>query len=139
MRGLLDAAGIVPFSSRLNLSIAGHLRTLFASDTVFDYDRHELGGANSMRGYREGELRTALGGWLNNELRYLVGSTSRVYPFFDVALLQEFGIWRPHAAYGAGLRIGSRLGVVGLDYGVPLRTGSSPLKGKLHFSLQTDF
>ena len=139
VRGLLDVAGIVPFSSRHNLTAAGHVRTLFASDTVFDYDRYELGGANSMRGYREGELRTAHGAWLNNELRYLVGSTSRVYPFFDVALLQESETWRPHAAYGAGLRIGSRLGVVGLDYGVPLRTGSSPLKGKLHFSLQTDF
>jgi outer membrane protein assembly factor BamA len=139
LRGLLDVAGILPFSGRLNLSIAGHLRALFASDTVHDYDRYELGGANSMRGFREGELRTALGAWLNTELRYLVGSTSRIYPFFDVALLQESGTWRTHAAYGVGLRIGSRLGVVGLDYGVPIRTGASPLRGKLHFSLQTDF
>lgn len=139
VRGLLDVTGIVPFSGRLNLSLAGHLRSLFASDTVFDYDRYELGGANSLRGYREGELRTALGAWLNTELRYLVGSLSRLYPFFDVALLQESGTWRPRAAYGAGLRIGSRLGVVGLDYGVPIRLGASPLRGKLHFSLQTEF
>jgi outer membrane protein assembly factor BamA len=147
VRGLLDAAGIVPFSDRLNLSLAGHLRTLFATDTVFDYDRYELGGANSMRGYREGELRTALGAWLNTELRYLVGPTTRVYPFFDCAILQEPPIayqlsaiaYHLHAAYGAGLRIGSRLGVVGLDYGVPIRLGASPLRGKLHFSLQTDF
>ena len=34
---------------------------------------------------------------------------------------------------------GSKLGVFGLDYGVPIQTGSNPLNGKVHFSLQTEF
>jgi outer membrane protein assembly factor BamA len=138
-RGYLDVLGTFPLARQLNLTTGGHLRGLLVSGATYDYDRFELGGAASIRGFREGELKTARAAWLNTELRYLTGQSSRVYPFFDVALLQDSAAYRWRAAYGVGLRVGSRLGIFGLDYGVPLRTGSGPLKGKLHFSLQTDF
>jgi outer membrane protein assembly factor BamA len=138
-RGLIDALGVIPLARQLNLTLSGHLRGLFTSGTVYDYDLFEFGGANSIRGYREGELKTARGAWLNNELRYLMGQTARAYPFFDCAVLQEAGSYHWHSAYGAGLRVGSRLGIFGLDYGIPVRAGSNPLNGKVHFSLQTEF
>jgi outer membrane protein insertion porin family len=146
-RGLFDGLVVIPLARQTNLTLGGHLRGLFTSDTVYDYDLFELGGANSVRGYREGELTTARGAWLNAELRYLVGPIARVYPFFDCAIIQEPSIayrlspiaYHWHPAYGAGLRVGSRLGVFGLDYGIPIRAGSNPLNGKVHFSLQTEF
>jgi outer membrane protein assembly factor BamA len=153
-RGLFDALAVIPLARRTSLALGAHLRGLFTSDTVYDYDLFELGGANSVRGYREGELKTARGAWLNVEPRYLLGQTARVYPFLDCALIQESPTayrlsptayrlspiaYHWHSAYGAGLRVGSRLGVFGLDYGIPIRTGSNPLNGKVHFSLQTEF
>lgn len=139
-RGLFDGLVVIPLVGRTNLTLGGHLRGLFTSDTVYDYDLFEIGGANSLRGYSEGEFKTARGGWLNTEFRYRLGPTTRVYPFFDCAVIQDSTRayhWYP--AYGAGLRVGSRLGEVGLDYGIPIRLGSNPLNGKVHFSLQTEF
>ncbi len=138
-RGLFDVLGVVPLARRTSLALGAHLRGLFTSDTVYDYDLFELGGANSVRGYREGELKTARGAWLSAESRYLLGPAARVYPFLDCAVIRETGGYHWHLAYGAGLRVGSRLGVFGLDYGIPIRAGSNPLNGKVHFSLQTEF
>ena len=138
-RGLFDALAVIPVARRTSLALGAHLRGLVTSDTVYDYDLFELGGASSVRGYREGELKTSRGAWLNAESRYLLGPAARVYPFLDCAVIRETSGYHWHLAYGAGLRVGSRLGVFGLDYGIPVRTGSNPLNGKVHFSLQTEF
>ena len=138
VRSNLDIIGILPFTSRFNITIGGHGRDVSATDTNYQYDLWELGGAGSLRGFHEGELTFARGAWLNTELRYLPGRDSRVYPFFDLALVGSPGSsyeWR--SSYGAGVRVGTRIGLFGLDYGV--RTGTSPLRGKVHFSIESSF
>jgi hypothetical protein len=59
---------------------------------------------------------------------------ARVYPFYDLAFAQDYG-WL--SGYGAGIRIESGIGLLGVDYGI--RTGANPLQGKVHLSLQTSF
>lgn len=135
----LDLAWVLPLMKRLSFTVAGHGRNVSSSDTVYEYDRYELGGANSLRGFREGQFSTVRCAWLNDELRYQVSRTGYVYPFFDLAVRQQ-----PDAqdyvfeyGYGAGIRAETRLGLAGLDYGIP--AGQNPLRGKVHFSVQTRF
>jgi outer membrane protein assembly factor BamA len=136
-RSNLDLAVTLPLISPVNLTLAGHGRDVSATDTTYAYDLWELGGSASLRGFREGELLFTRGGWLNCELRYRAGPDSRIYPFFDLALVGQPGGWQWYSGYGLGLRIGTRIGLFGLDYGV--RTGTSPLRGKIHFSVETGF
>jgi outer membrane protein assembly factor BamA len=135
----IDVVWFLPLRWRLSLALLGHGRDVFSPDTVYAYDRFELGGASSLRGYREGQFSTGRCAWVNGELRYLAGRTARIYPFFDLAVVQnpESGSDEWHSGYGAGIRIGTAIGLVGVDYGV--RTGASPLRGKVHFSVQASF
>jgi outer membrane protein assembly factor BamA len=135
----LDVAEVIPIRGRFAVAAAAHGRNVFSPDTVYEYDLFELGGATSLRGYREAQFLTPRCAWLNTELRYLTSRTSRVYPFFDIGLVQDAGSGRYgwYSAYGVGLRAETAIGVVGVDYGIP--TGISPLRGKVHFSIQTSF
>jgi outer membrane protein assembly factor BamA len=138
-RSDLDVTGIVPLGRRFALALSGHGRNVYSPDTIYGYDLIEVGGANSLRGFKEGQFTTARCGWFTCEPRYLTSRTSRIYPFFDVAVVQDpdRGSYDWHAAYGVGLGVVTAIGTVGLDYGVA--TNTSPLKGKVHFSIQTSF
>jgi outer membrane protein insertion porin family len=104
---------------------------------------HELlavGGASSLRGYREEQFRgtrTAVG---TLEYRYLLGRHARAVVFLDVGYFYRGG---PNFAkdtklgYGIGLRGETRLGTISLDYG--LGEGDDLLDGKLHVGLIRGF
>jgi outer membrane protein insertion porin family len=99
-----------------------------------------LGGARSLRGYREEQFRgtrTALG---SIEYRLLLGRRSRAIVFVDA------GYWYREApnfakdtklGYGIGLRGDTRLGTISIDYG--LGEGDDLLDGKLHAGLIREF
>jgi outer membrane protein assembly factor BamA len=134
LRSELDIATVLPIIQQWSFSVAAHGRDLEVRDTVYQYDMFELGGANSLRGYNEDQFLTPRCAWFNTELRCRVGRMARIYPFYDLAFIQGFG-WR--AGYGAGIRIQSGIGLLGIDYGIA--AGANPLQGKVHLSLQTSF
>jgi outer membrane protein assembly factor BamA len=80
-----------------------------------------VGGAASLRGFEERRFRTGLGATLTTELRrYLAADGSRVGAFVDLAYLERSrtvgggdSAW--HGSVGAGFRVASRVGLVGLD------------------------
>ncbi len=99
-----------------------------------------LGGARSLRGYREEQFRgtrTALG---SIEYRLLLGRRSRAIAFIDAGYWYRDG---PNFAkdtklgYGIGLRGDTRLGTISVDYG--LGEGDNFLDGKLHAGLIREF
>jgi len=100
-----------------------------------------FGGSKTVRGYAEDFFRGNLVAWMNIEYRYLLSSRSRAFVFFDAGSFQrkeETGTIRgTKIGYGFGIRIDTRLGLFGVDYG--LGEGDSPLNGKIHVGLVNRF
>ena len=100
-----------------------------------------FGGTTTVRGYSEDFFRGTLVAWMNIEYRYLLSRRSRVFVFFDIGSYQrkeESGTIRgTKAGYGFGIRMDTRLGLFGVDYG--LGEGDSPLNGKIHVGLVNRF
>jgi outer membrane protein assembly factor BamA len=110
------------------------------------YELFRLGGAATLRGYREEQFYTPGFTLGQLELRLLSGAQgSGAFLFVDgAAFTAETGpatLWPDFGefelGYGAGLRLGSRLGKVGVDYG--LAAGEGPLDGRIHVRAETDF
>ncbi len=105
----------------------------------------EVGGYKTIRGYHEAEwlVRRALFGRF--EYRFLTGPGSRLFIFIDSGFL----IWDKSGdegveelstfVYGSGfgIRMESRLGVLGLDYGVA--PGDGLAGGKVHLGIENRF
>ncbi len=111
--------------------------------TEEDVPFHELltlGGASSLRGYREEQFRgtrVALG---STEYRFLLSRRSRALVFVDVGYYYRGGsnfAKGTKLGYGIGLRGETRLGIIALDYG--LGEGDGLLDGKLHVGLIREF
>ncbi|HEY3296035.1 MAG TPA: BamA/TamA family outer membrane protein [bacterium] len=108
-------------------------------------DLYRLGGARTLRGYREEQFLGSRVGWTSAELRYWLGPASRVFLFCDVgsayrqqhvnSVAQTTTLVR--AGSGIGLRLETDLGVWGFDYGIG--QGDKLLSGKLHISLLSSF
>jgi len=108
-------------------------------------DRWWLGGASTIRGYRESMFPALKALWSTFEYRFITGETSRVFLFVDTGYLVDrmrYGD-RFHkktetlTGYGFGLRLQSRSGTLGFDYG--LGKNDSLGEGKLHVRLTTEF
>lgn len=100
-----------------------------------------MGGAKSLRGYREMQFRSTSMGWWNLEYRFLPERLSRFFIFFDGGFYkivrESESEWSQKYAYGAGFRINSRLGIIGMDYGIGEEGGFSA--GKIHLSIENRF
>ena len=104
--------------------------------------RLRLGGTTTIRGYREEAFLAAGAAWINLEWRRLFGRQSRAFAFVDFGAVNDperdgrRRVFYP-VGYGIGLRADSRLGLVGLDYG--LAKGDSPGQGKVHVRMVNRF
>ncbi|MBN1895966.1 BamA/TamA family outer membrane protein [bacterium] len=101
-----------------------------------------FGGSRTVRGYEEDFFRADLAAWINLEYRYLIGKKSRVFLFLDSAFFQRRqkveGLFRGvKTGYGFGLRLETRLGLLGIDYG--LGDGDGFMQGKVHVGLVNEF
>jgi outer membrane protein assembly factor BamA len=116
-------------------------------DVIPFYELYPLGGALSLRGYREEHFRGSSTVLVQFEQRFLLDTDgSRLVGFVDVGQVSTSGTAlavpgeptrHVMIGYGAGLRVATRIGLVGLDYG--LGEGDGPLDGKLHFGLEAAF
>lgn len=97
-----------------------------------------LGGARSLRGYREKQFLASKVAWFNLELRYILMRDSRVFLFWDGGFFQNKGAqMQKKFGYGFGFRIDSRVGMIGFDFG--LGENDTFSTAKLHFRLQNTF
>ena len=95
-----------------------------------------LGGARSLRGYRENQFRGEKTGYLNLEYRF--GAESRIFFFDDIgAFYREGNGWEVRNGMGFGIRSVSQIGVVELSFGVGDEISLSSTR--IHISLAEKF
>ncbi len=104
-------------------------------------DQFRMGGAKSLRGYREDQFRGSSVAWVNLEYRYILGRRSRVFLFCDGGYFfsedRSGKIEAYKVGYGFGIRLETGLGIMGIDYG--LGEGDSLFNGKVHVGLINEF
>ena len=105
-----------------------------------------LGGGNSLRGYREEQFPGNSIAWINLEYRWIIGKYSRLFVFNDWGYYyrksagtagEYISVDNWNYGYGAGIRLETGVGIIGIDYG--LGKGDSPMNGKLHLRLRNEF
>lgn len=109
---------------------------VFSKDAVRAAETYPLGGARSLRGYRENQFRGEKIAWANFEYRF--GGASRIFLFYDAGTYyrKETG-WNFLDGLGFGLMSSSKLGTVALSFGMGERIA---LDGMLvHISLIENF
>ncbi len=96
-----------------------------------------LGGAQSLRGYREEVFWGTNAGWVNVEWRWLLGPKARLFAFVDAGRIEGAGSRSWPVSYGVGLLANGRMGAVGIDYGLP--RGESLGQGMVHVRMVSAF
>ena len=131
----------VPVRRRQVLALGAEFAGIASTeDEVPFHEQLVLGGARSLRGYREEQFRgtrTALG---TVEYRFILTRRSRVAVFVDAGYWYHEGSNPAEDAklgYGIGLRGETRLGTISVDYG--LGEGDGLLDGKLHVGVIRGF
>ena len=117
----------------------------FRSGTVDQGDLYRLGGATTLRGYREGQFQGSRIAWSNLEYRLLAGQRSFVFAFVDVGYAsvprrEESGLAGDEfrrLGYGAGAHIDTPLGVIGLS--LAFGQGDTFNTAKLHLRIVNEF
>ena len=144
----LDLQHFLPTFHKQTFMTGIHLRGMTTDEELVPFpEQFKLGGINSLRGYREEEFSGTKIAWANLEYRYLWGTNSRVFLFADYGyffrkarsteneISREISGKKP--GYGFGIRIDSRAGLLGIDYGIGEEDKLS--EGKIHFGIVNRF
>ncbi|PKN79426.1 MAG: hypothetical protein CVU48_05405 [Candidatus Cloacimonetes bacterium HGW-Cloacimonetes-1] len=112
----------VPLSLSLVGAVGFHLRNLNDSGAEV-YEQYSMGGYNSLRGYREDEIRSWRLGWMSYELRYRMSPESRTYIFCDNGFFANAKNNTKYDLFGVGLgiKVKTKLGILGIEYGLGYR------------------
>jgi len=144
----LDLNNFLPTLKSQTFLIGMHHRSLSTDENMVPLsDQFKLGGINSIRGYREEEFFGTMIAWTNLEYRFLLDGNSRFFLFTDYGYFERrifsytdgtsTKISGKKMGYGLGLRIDSKAGLLGIDYG--LGEGDSFSQGKIHFGVVNRF
>ena len=108
-------------------------------------DLYQLGGINTVRGYRENQFYGSQVVWANLEYRFLTGRFSSVFGFVDAGYFYRPEDTLRHISsqekflygYGVGARIETGLGIFRVSYALGEGDGFSA--GKIHFGIANEF
>jgi outer membrane protein insertion porin family len=117
----------------------------FRSSSIELGDLFRLGGAGTLRGYREGQFLGSRLVWSNVEYRFMVERRSFLYGFLDAGyivspdepLVGLRGSEQTKLGYGLGIRLDTSLGLVGVSVG--FGEGDTFSTAKLHIRLINAF
>jgi len=99
-------------------------------------ETYPLGGARSLRGYRENQFRGREIAWVNLEYRF--GGESRLFVFDDIGAFRGTADgWTVRNGFGFGLRSASKLGTVEMSFGVGERFALE--QTRIHVALIENF
>lgn len=134
-----DFSPLVQLGNRFVWANSFSGRGVFTTVILSDPELYAVGGEGTVRGYREAAFLTERCGWWNGELRYHFSVNSRVHIFSDVGVLEGPVDRRIDviAGYGLGGRWQTKVGLLGIDYGIAF--GEQPWQGKVHIAFETGF
>jgi outer membrane protein insertion porin family len=121
-----------------------HIRE-FKSGSMDMSDLFRLGGASTLRGYREGQFIGSRLVWSNLEYRFLIAPRSFFYGFVDAGYLVRPAIEKiqmtsseqSKIGYGIGVRLDSALGLIGVSFA--FGEGDTFSTSKIHIRLMNEF
>lgn len=129
---------IIPFTEALAVNNSLNLRTIYSEIALTQPELYNVGGWENIRGYREGTFTTDRLGWWNFEPRYYFNFNSRIHLFLDTGIFRNNdGNLTLISGYGLGGRWQTKIGIIGIDFGIPIP--ESPLQGKIHLNFRTTF
>ena len=140
----MDMECYLPLFTRQVL-LAGFHGKKITSDQLEQSDLFQIGGTNTVRGYRENQFYGSQVLWSNFEYRFLTGRLSSVFGFVDAGYFskppdilhalpsQEKFLY----GYGIGTRLDTSLGV--LQVSLALGEGDTFSTAKIHFGIANDF
>lgn len=152
----LHANAIYPFYDDFNFSFnnfVGSSRAYGSTKQVPITQRFYLGGANTIRGYKENDLGprgkdgSVIGGdfifYNNFELNYFVLESLSVHTFLDMGnvFLQDVSVDLADLKYstGVGFRFNLPIGPIGFDLAIPVNPKSYEDSYRIHFSIGAKF
>jgi outer membrane protein insertion porin family len=140
----MDVEAAFPLALNHVIVVALHGRQI-TSPRLEQSDLFQIGGANSLRGYRENQFFGSHVAWTNLEYRFLTGRLSSVFLLFDEGYIQRPADQQMQiaaqelfrAGYGFGARVETGLGIIRVSYA--LGEGDTFTTGKIHFGIANDF
>ncbi|MCX6136139.1 MAG: BamA/TamA family outer membrane protein [Ignavibacteriales bacterium] len=140
----MDVEAAFPLALNHVIDVALHGREV-SSSRLEQSDFYQLGGASTLRGYRENQFLGSILAWTNIEYRFLTGRLSSLFLLFDEGYVRRsedvrHGIIAQNifrSGYGVGARVETALGLIRLSYA--LGEGDSFSTGKIHFGIANDF
>ena len=139
----MDLEAYFEFFDRQVIALTFHGRQIKSTEQVIPLpDQYRVGGARSLRGFREDQFFGTSVAWSNLEYRYILGRRSRVSLFLDSGFIttQDREGNKDELlklGYGFGFRLQTGLGIMGVDYG--LAKGDGFMEGKIHVGLVNEF
>lgn len=139
----IDVETLIPVFTNQVIYFGLHGREIKTGEEFVNLsDQIRFGGTKTLRGYEEDVFRGSLAAWVNGEYRYILGRHSRVFIFLDSGMFQRVDrdqkkIRGYKIGYGFGIRMETRAGMIGIDYG--LGEGDSMMQGKLHVGIISHF
>ncbi len=138
----LDAETFYPFTNRWIGALALHARNL-DDPAAQAYELFHMGGFNSLRGFAEDAFQSWRLGWINYELRYRITPLTRSYIFVDQGFIsqQKNSVISDIFGVGFGIRVNTRIGILGLEYGLGYqdKTFMDMGSGMIHMGIDTEF
>ena len=145
----LDNNIFIPLGRRPVLALGMHFRDLNDTEAK-SWDLYQMGGYESLRGYKQQEFSSWRLGYLSWEFRWLLDSASRLHLFFDHGAIAEkdnsdtrlkIAYKSDLFAFGFGFKVRTRIGILGIDYALAntLKGLSKPANGMIHAGLDTGF
>ncbi len=144
-RILLDISAFYQVFSRQIVALALHGRELRGSSFFEVSDLFRLGGANSLRGYREDQFLGNRIFWTNFEYRLLLTRRTFGFLFLDTGYFlrnaePELNVEKSEGfkiGYGIGLNLETGLGVLRVSFA--LAKGDTFSDAKIHFGIVNEF
>ena len=142
-RVLFDLSYYLSPFVRQTVALETHARSI-GNGRMDVSDMFRLGGASTLRGYKEGQFLGSRIAWITAEYRLLVARRSYFYGFLDGGYISTpqlsattTGAEQSKVGYGIGVRMDSALGLIGVS--LAFGEGDTFSTSKLHFRVINEF
>lgn len=146
LTSLIKLQNFIPTFSNQSLMISANFGKIQSDQKIVPlFNQFRLGGITTLRGFREDQFSGTEVFWSNLEYRFLLSKLSRFFIFTDYGYFSRFSLQNDSikrisgnkVGYGVGLRIESKVGLWGIDFGWGQKDQLS--QGKVHVGVVNRF